>query len=133
MKRLLIILLVGCDAEPTEESQDTDDVETDGDESSGEETGIEEIVCEDEPVLTFDTFGRGFLATYCDGCHGAQVLDRKGAPPAVVFDDRETVSMYTDRILTRVVPPDGVPPMPPAGGVTEGDLARLRIWLTCYP
>ena len=132
MKRLVIILLVGCDAEAPEAAQDTEDFALDT-EASGEETGLEEIVCEDEPVLTFDTFGRGFLATYCDGCHGGQVLDRKGAPPAVVFDDRETVSMFTDRILARVVPPEGVPPMPPAGGVTEDDLERLRIWLTCYP
>jgi hypothetical protein len=139
---LLILGALACDAEPEPEAAsdslgetgDVDDEsgEDDG-ESSGEETGATEIVCDDEPVITFDTFGRGFLATYCNGCHGGEVLDRKGAPPTVSFDDRETASVFAERILVRVVPPEGVTPMPPAGGVTEDDLERLRIWLTCYP
>lgn len=151
MMRLHVLLLaaaIGCDAEPepgsgdTEpagESDDGDEADTDASddgeaESSGDESGGEAIACDDEPVITYDTFGRGFLAAYCNGCHGAEVADRKGAPASVVFDDRELVSAFAERILVRVDPLDEVmPPMPPNGGPTRDDLERARIWLTCYP
>jgi hypothetical protein len=131
---MFALALLGCDAE---EMEDTDgeivDTDTDDGESSGEESGEFAVDCEEDPVVTYDTFGRGFLATYCNGCHAGAVVDRKGAPPMVVFDDRETVSIFAERILVRVLPPEGLTPMPPAGGVTEADLERLQIWLNCYP
>lgn len=100
---------------------------------SGDTTGVGDIVCDESPVITYDTFGAGFLATYCNGCHGGQVVDRKGAPPEVVFDTREQASAFADRILARRMPPEGTMPMPPAGGVTLEDDVRLHIWLTCHP
>jgi hypothetical protein len=90
--------------------------------------------CENDPVVTYDTFGRGFLAAYCNGCHGSHVVDRKGAPPATLLDDRDTVAMLGDRILARTMPADGsAPTMPPAGGITDDDRERLQVWLTCWP
>ncbi len=90
--------------------------------------------CDEGPVVTYDTFGRGFLAGYCNGCHGTQVSDRRGAPPEVLLDDRDSVAMYGDRIFARVMPPDGsAPTMPPAGGITVEDRERLIVWLTCWP
>lgn len=103
--------------------------------SSGEDTGTSgavELDCDAVPVITYDTFGAGFLATYCNGCHGAQVLDRKGAPPDVVFETRADAASFADRILARRMPPAGTIPMPPAGGVTPDDDERLHIWLTCF-
>lgn len=88
--------------------------------------------CDEQPVLTYDTFGRGFLATYCDGCHGAAVQARQGAPADVVFDTREQALALADRILARTAPEDGEPTMPPVGGVTDEDRARLRVWLGCW-
>lgn len=100
---------------------------------TGDTTGVGDIVCDDSPVITYDTFGAGFLATYCNGCHGGQVVDRKGAPAEVVFDTREQASALAERILARRMPPEGTMPMPPAGGVTLDDDVRLHIWLMCYP
>ncbi|MBX7084005.1 MAG: hypothetical protein K1X88_32655 [Nannocystaceae bacterium] len=91
------------------------------------------IVCDEVPVITYDTFGAGFLSTYCNGCHGALVADRKGAPAEAVFDSREQAAAYAEKILARRDPPEGVMPMPPAGGVTDDDAVRLEIWLQCFP
>lgn len=103
----------------------------DGDEGDEAATGAGD--CEEQPVVTYDTFGRGFLSTYCNGCHGGAVVDRQGAPGSVVFDTPEDVEVYADRILARTAPADGsAPTMPPVGGVTEEDRERLVIWLTCY-
>ncbi|MCX4245971.1 hypothetical protein [Paraliomyxa miuraensis] len=109
--------------------------EESGDEPSESESDGELAPCDEQSVLTYDTFGRGFLATYCDGCHGAAVTDerRRGAPVEVVFDTREGAEAYADRILARTAPPDGSEAtMPPVGGVTEDDRARLVVWLTCW-
>jgi len=90
--------------------------------------------CDEQPVITYDTFGRGFLSTYCDGCHGSAANDRQGAPAEVVFDTREGADEYADRILARSAPPDGAAAtMPPVGGVTPEDTERLTVWLTCWP
>jgi hypothetical protein len=118
------MLAGGCD--PAEQGEDID--------ASAESDDGGEPDCENGPVVTYDTFGRGFLAGYCNGCHGAAVVDRQGAPPDVVLDDRDVVSAYGDRILARVLPEDeGLPAMPPAGGVTPEDSERLIVWLTCWP
>lgn len=121
---LACALGAGCDGE---------DETTDGASEADSEDGGE-LRCEEAPTVTYDTFGRGFLATYCDGCHGSQVQERQNAPVDVVFDTREGAQDWADRILARTVPPDGsVPTMPPVGGVTEADSERLLVWLTCFP
>jgi len=90
--------------------------------------------CEEQPVITYDTFGRGFLSTYCDGCHAAPVENRQGAPEDVVFDTREQALDWADRILARSAPEDGSPATrPPVGGITPEDTERLIVWLTCGP
>ena len=110
----LCSILAGCDEEP---GADEGPAETTGDDGSSEGGLGDEIDCEAQPVITYDTFGRGFLATYCNGCHGAEVEDRQGAPETVIFDAPEQVDMFVARILARTVPADGVGPMPPAGGI----------------
>lgn len=99
----------------------------------GSDTGTDAVDCDAVPVITYDTFGKGFLASYCNGCHGGQVVDRQDAPAAAVFDTHEQVLQWTSQILARRTPPEGVMPMPPNGGVTPDDDERLRIWLTCWP
>ncbi len=129
---LILAAALACDAAAQDVELDSDGEET-TDAYADDETRLAEIACDEAPVLTYDTFGRGFLATYCNGCHGGEVVDRKGAPPTVVFDDVDAASLFAERILVRVSPSDGLPPMPPAGGITKDDLERARIWLTCYP
>ena len=48
---------VGCDS--GDEGEDCD--------------GTDCFSCEEQPAVTYDTFGEGFLAAYCDGCHGSEV------------------------------------------------------------
>ena len=132
--RLLIVALwlapVGCDS---------DDASGEGDTAAdeGASSGSGGLApCSEQPTVTYDTFGRGFLATYCDGCHGSEVAGdtRQGAPPEVVFDSREGAEMFADRILARAAPEDGSEPtMPPVGGVTDEDRDRVTVWLTCFP
>lgn len=125
--RLLVACLlvaVGCD-----DGSAGDDAGS----STGTGTGDALAPCEEQPVITYDTFGRGFLATYCDGCHGAAVENRQGAPADVTFDTREQALALADRILARTAPADGsAPTMPPVGGVTEEDRERLLVWLGCW-
>ncbi len=117
---LSLALLVACE-------ESSDDGALGGD---SESDGL--APCEEQPVITYDTFGRGFLATYCDGCHGSAVTERQGAPEDVVFDTREGAMEWADRILERSAPSDGsVATMPPVGGVTPDDTDRVIVWLTC--
>lgn len=115
-------LLLGCDH---------DGSASDSAGSSGSSGGL--APCDEQPVITYDTFGRGFLATYCNGCHGGAVVNRQGAPASVVLDTHEQALALADRILARTAPEGGSEPtMPPAGGVTDDDRERLRVWLGCW-
>ncbi len=108
--------------------------DTGGMEGQATDTGPQgPVECDTAPVVTYDTFGQGFLRTYCQGCHSAAVEDRKGAPEESVFDTRDQASAWADRILARSIPAEGVAPMPPVGGITPEDLERAQVWLTCYP
>lgn len=89
------------------------------------------VSCEEAPVLTWDNFGAGFMRHYCQGCHASGVADRYGAPEAVTFDTVDETWAWRDRVLARSVGDD--PDMPPAGGTTEDDRIRLRLWLDCAP
>jgi len=117
---LFAVVVAACDA--------SEDEATNSDSSSGGE-----LDCETSSVITYDTFGRGFLAAYCNGCHGGAVANRQGAPGSIVFDTAQGASMFADRIAVRVLDDDDeLPPMPPAGGVTPDDRERVRVWLTCF-
>ncbi len=134
---LIGALLLACQDGDTDASDPEGSTSTSGDD--GSETGTdggtdtEALSCDDAPVITYETFGRGFLSTYCNGCHGAEAVDRQNAPADVVFDTRAQATDWADRIYTRVFPTEGTTPMPPAGGIVPDDEERARIWLTCYP
>lgn len=134
--RLAIVALALLGAPGCDDSEDGDDAGMDsgGMDSDGTQTeGAVLAPCDEQPAVTYDTFGRGFLATYCDGCHGSEVSNRQGAPEDVVFDSRAGADDWADRILARAAPDDGSPAtMPEVGGVTPEDTVRLRVWLTCY-
>ncbi len=85
--------------------------------------------CADAPVVTYETFGAGFLRQNCQACHASTTLDRAGAPAEVTFDTVDEAWTWKERILERAaVDP---PTMPPMGGTTEDDRAKLTFWLTC--
>lgn len=81
-------------------------------------------------TLTFENFGKPFLDRYCNWCHGADVLDRKSAPPAYVFEKPEQVERWADRIYVRAAGPnDSMPPGPDDPPRAERD--KLAEWLAC--
>lgn len=95
------------------------------------ETGL----CAEAPVVTFETFGAGFITENCQACHASTAPNRNGAPEEVFFDDGTgsvdvaQTWLFADRILERAaVDP---PTMPPLGGTTADDRYRLEVWLTC--
>jgi uncharacterized membrane protein len=102
----------------------------DADTESGDEDGTEAEGCgEDVPVLTWESFGEGFVTTYCQGCHASTAPDRHGAPEHVAFDTEEDAMLWRYRILA-TAGFDGLT-MPPGGGPTDEDRALLEAWLGC--
>jgi hypothetical protein len=87
--------------------------------------------CAAGPVTTWANFGHGFLLGNCQGCHAATTPDRHGAPPGFSFDTPADVARLRAAILATSTGP--APTMPPAGGVSETDRARLALWLACDP
>lgn len=85
-------------------------------------------LCDDPVTANWDNFGRGFLTENCQACHAADAAERNGAPETVTFDTIEDVATHQDRILARVL--EGS--MPPSGGVSDDDVAKLEVWLTCF-
>jgi uncharacterized membrane protein len=87
--------------------------------------------CADVPAMTWNNFGRGFTIEACQGCHASTVEGdaRFGAPEWVVFDTVDQVWAVADLVLA--VCTGEAPSMPPQGGVTDDDRARLQWWLSC--
>jgi uncharacterized membrane protein len=109
--------MVGCNGDPIDIDDDDD----------GE---ITETECgEDVPLVTWETFGEGFVTTYCQGCHASTAVDRRGAPDHIMFDTEEQTAELAEDILEATLT---TATMPPAGGPTPDEIERLEIWLTCF-
>jgi predicted CxxxxCH...CXXCH cytochrome family protein len=104
-----------------------------GGEGEGEGEGEDELDCTEVPRVTYGTWGSGFLTANCQGCHASTATWRLDHPGQIAddvhFDDEGQVALFADRIGARVFGAT----MPPAGGLIDGDLDRLHIWLTCFP
>ena len=87
-----------------------------------------DTACATGPDVTWQSWGRGFMATYCDGCHAADAADRHGAPASVTFDTLADVQDQAVRIRVRTLESRD---MPPGGGVIEDDLWLLDAFLAC--
>ncbi|MCA9599403.1 MAG: hypothetical protein KC776_39115 [Myxococcales bacterium] len=94
-------------------------------------TTIDDVDCPDGGTpLTYDNFGRPFMAVWCNRCHSARVEDRQGAPVDVVLDTKERVRALRDRIFARAAADnDSMPPGPDNPPRAERD--RLAVWLAC--
>lgn len=111
MRRALLLgLLCGCGADAAD-------------------TGAADF-CADAPVVTWESWGEGFLIQTCQTCHSATTVDRNGAPESVNLDTESEVLALRDRILARAT--GDATTMPPSGGVTEDDRLRLLTWHTCW-
>lgn len=82
-------------------------------------------------LLTWETFGEGYLRSWCTGCHHSQLepADREGAPVGLDFDDHDIVLDTLARIAARAT--GEVPTMPPVGGADARERARFERWLAC--
>jgi hypothetical protein len=110
-------LLISCEEAETETEEEPPPVDVAG-------------ACDEVPVVTWETFGEGFLRTHCQGCHASAASDRRGAPEAFVFDTPEDAARFRSAILRSVTAEP--PRMPPAGGPSDEDRERLRIWIECF-
>ncbi len=90
-----------------------------------EDTGF----CAEAPVVTWETFGEGFLRENCQACHASTTVERLGAPEDVTFDTEADALRWRARILERAA--GEAPTMPPQGGTDDEDRWRLRVWLAC--
>ena len=86
--------------------------------------------CEDVPLVTYETFGQGFIIENCQSCHASTSTNRYGAPESIHFDTYEEIIATADDILAEVTGDN--PQMPSAGGVDEDKRMLLQIWLECW-
>ena len=96
---------------------------------TGSEATGDSGLCATAPVVTYETFGSGFLTENCQTCHASTSPDRTEAPEEVTFDSPEAAWTWADRILVRAG--GDTPTMPPMGGTTPDDRYLLEVWLTC--
>ncbi len=102
-----------------------------------EEGGPSGATCPESSALTYESFGRGFMAAYCTRCHSASLSssDRNGAPSDHNFDTLEgildTPAEHLDEQAASgpahtntSMPPDG-----PAPSLEQR--SKLGEWLAC--
>jgi hypothetical protein len=87
-----------------------------------------ELPCPPEGTeLRYDTFGRGFFASYCDRCHTSAT---NGAPASFQFDTIDKIRSHRERIFIRAAGPNTTMP-PGRSDPPEVDRDQLAEWLTC--
>jgi uncharacterized membrane protein len=111
------LVLFGCEQEETADPE-------------GEPASVDSGVCgESLPEMTWQSFGNGFVSTYCQGCHASGTFDRHGAPESVVFDSEDDVLSRADA-MTRTTLSEA-PTMPPGGGIPTEQRELLAAYLKC--
>jgi len=111
---IALLLLVACPSEGEDSAPPTGDA-----------------FCAEAPVVTWETFGAGFLTENCGTCHSSTSPDRHDAPEGVDFDTVEGAWQWGERILARALAEDVEQMMPPMGGLTADDQYLLEVWFTC--
>jgi uncharacterized membrane protein len=90
--------------------------------------------------LDYESFGRGFMETYCTRCHSSalQGAARHSAPPDHDFDSFEKIVQYAVPIAEYAAagPRRTNTFMPPSGAVPSPSLQQRQLlgsWLACGP
>jgi len=88
--------------------------------------------CDRDPPLTYDNFGQAYLTKHCVGCHGTYLPEelREGAPIGIDLDTYDDALFWAERIQARAT--GSSPTMPPGGGPSEEERAKLQEWLNCH-
>lgn len=92
---------------------------------------LEERPCPDDNALTFSNFGRGFMLSWCTGCHSSALVgeERAGAPEGTDFDRLPVIEAFAERIWARSA--DDNLTMPPVSGPGAQERFLLGQWLAC--
>ena len=79
----------------------------------------------------YNNVGAPFMRTWCTSCHHGDLPEgeRADAPSTINLDTYSDVITHLERISARSL--SDPPTMPPAGGVPEEELQRLREWIIC--
>lgn len=81
-------------------------------------------------TLSYDSFGREFMSTHCQRCHGMPSKDRQGAPSGYDFGSRDDVLRYRERIFSRAAADNTTMP-PGPDDPPEAEREKLAEWLAC--
>lgn len=114
----LLLSLVGTGCGDDEPDDDDDD-----DASGG---------CADT-TLTYTSFAKPFVSSYCASCHGASVTgtSRLGAPAADVFDTRAQIVANAADIKEQVVVMKTMPFGNGTAKPSDAERVKLGQWLAC--
>ncbi len=104
-----------------------------GHEDEGPPSGA---TCPENSTLTWDTFGKGFMESYCTRCHATSVTGsaRQGAPSDHNFESAALVRMQLEHIdQLAAAGPDSTNTEMPLGDPTptESERQQLGEWLAC--
>ncbi|MFT5457073.1 MAG: hypothetical protein ACI9K2_003566 [Myxococcota bacterium] len=85
--------------------------------------------CTDSP--TWESFGQAWLRTWCTPCHSSALPAeaRQGAPLGIDFDTYSATLPLASRLVPVAGGADAT--MPPAGGPSPEERARLEEWVEC--
>lgn len=89
-------------------------------------SGASGATCPTNSTLTYENFGRGFFASYCDRCHAS------GIRPTI--NNQAAIQAQRAKIdEVAAAGPDGVNTSMPESGAapSEADRRRLGEWLAC--
>lgn len=104
-----------------------------GHEDEGPPTGA---LCSDGSTLTWDSFGKRFMESYCTRCHATALSGtaRQGAPSDHNFESAALVRMQIEHIDGQAAAgPDAVNTEMPIGAPSPTEEERLKLgeWLAC--
>ena len=84
-----------------------------------------------EPPPSWDNFAHGLMSRHCTGCHSSMLPEgmRGEAPLGVDLETKDGFLDWADRVEARATGAD--PSMPPGGGPTEVEVAKLEEYFRC--
>jgi len=107
-----------------------------GDEEATALGALTGATCPDRSTLTYETFGRNFMESYCTRCHSSTLSgeERRGAPLYHDFDTPIGIQGVADHIdqMAGSGPSATNTQMPPVGATpTMQERQLLSEWLAC--
>jgi mono/diheme cytochrome c family protein len=95
------------------------------------ETSLDDYPCPDARTkLTYDSFGRDFMAQNCQICHGQTAGERQGAPDGYDFGTLDAVRARKSRIFARAAA-DNMTMPPGRDDPPAAERGKLAEWLAC--